>query len=304
MIEAQIVAVDTSDNFSLGVEVSIGDRQGDSQLFKFTSFGLSMVDANGNLTIDPATGFNGVLIEPDVADVIVQALVSHTRARVIASPKILVNDNQTGTLTSVNSVPFQSVNASDTVATTSLGGTQEAGTTIVVTPHINEDDHLQLEFDVEFSTFSDAGGTENLPPPRQIQSATSVVTIPDGGTIVVGGLKRFSDSDTFTGVPWLEKIPVLRELSSQTTESKTSTSFFLFIRPKILRDSRFRDLRYLSDIEAQLAQIQGDAPPSRPMLIQCPKTITSTATTTTTMMPQTLPPATSPVLMQPTEAPY
>ena len=300
MIEAQIVAVDTSDNFSLGVEVSIGDRQGDSQLFKFTSFGLSMVDANGNLTLNPGTGFNGVLIEPDVADVIVQALVSHTRARVIASPKILVNDNQTGTLTSVNSVPFQSVNASDTVATTSLGGTQEAGTTIVVTPHINEDDHLQLEFDVEFSTFSDAGGTENLPPPRQIQSATSVVTIPDGGTIVVGGLKRFSDSDTFTGVPWLEKIPVLRELSSQTTESKTTTSFFLFIRPKILRDSRFRDLRYLSDIEAQLAQISADAPTSRPMLIQCPKPVPST----TTPMPPTLPPAMSPVLMQPTEAPY
>jgi general secretion pathway protein D len=213
----------------------------------------------------------------------------------LSSPKILVNDNQTGSLESVNSVPFQSVNASDTVATTSLGGTQQAGTIITVTPHINEDDHLQLEFEVEFSTFSDSGGTANLPPPRQIDRVSSVVTIPDGDTIVVGGLKRFGDSSTFNGIPFAEKIPILRELTSLSTESKTTTSFFLFIRPKILRDSRFRDLRYLSDIDAQEAQISGDAPISRPLLIQCPKPPHSTVIPTM----ETLPRATSPILMQP-----
>ncbi len=271
MIEAEIVAVDTSDNFALGVEVSIGDRTGTKRLFKFTSFGLSEVDpSNGFLTVNPALGFNGVLIDPDVADVVVQALSRHTRSRVLASPKILVNDNQTGTLESVASVPFASVNTSVQVATTSLGGDQQAGTIITVTPHINEDDHLQLEFDVEFSTFvGDAGA--NLPPPRQIDRVGSVVTIPDGKTVVVGGLKRINENDTFTGVPWTEKIPILRELTSLTTAQETTTSFFLFIRPKILRDSRFRDLRYLSDIEVQDAEIPGDDPESGPILIPCPK---------------------------------
>jgi len=276
MIEAEIIAVDTSDNFALGVEISFGDRQGARRLFKFTSFGLSEVDPlTGALSVNPSLGFNGVLVDPDVADVIVQALARHTRSRVLASPKILVNDNQTGSLESVNSVPFQSVNASDTVATTSLGGNQQAGTIITVTPHINEDDHLQLEFDVEFSTFAGSGGTADLPPPRQIDRITSVVTIPNGDTIVVGGLKRIGDSDSFTGIPWAEKIPILRELTSLSTETRTTTSFFLFIRPKILRDSRFRDLRYLSDLEAQAAQIEGDAPRSGPLLIQCPKPLPS-----------------------------
>ena len=36
MIEAEIVAVDTSENFSLGVEVSIGDRTGDKKLYKWS----------------------------------------------------------------------------------------------------------------------------------------------------------------------------------------------------------------------------------------------------------------------------
>jgi general secretion pathway protein D len=282
MIEADIVAVDTTDNFSLGVEVSIGDRLGTKKLFKFTSFGLSQVNPiNGMLTPIPSLGFNGILLDPEVADVIVQALSQHTRGRVLASPKILVNDNQTGMLESVASVPFNSVNTINTISTQSLGGDQQAGTIITVTPHINEDDHLQLEFEVEFSAFVGEGITSAdgvvLPPRRQIDRVASVVTIPDGKTVVVGGLKQIGGSGTFSGVPWTEHIPILRELTSLKTEQEATTSFFLFIRPKILRDSRFRDLRYLSDIEAQDAQIPGDVPVSRPIVIPCLKPPTQTA---------------------------
>ena len=276
MIEAEIVAVNTSGNFSLGVEVSMGDRTGDTKLFKFNSFGLSEVDAStGMLTPKGFAGFNGVLLDPEVADVIVSALSSHNRGRVLASPKILVNDNQTGTLESVESFPFNSVNVINTVGSQSLGGNQQAGTIITVTPHINEDDHLQLEFDVEFSSFEGeqiSTGGDNpglLPPQRKIDRVGSVVTIPDGKTVVVGGLKRGSASEAFSGVPWIEKIPVLRELTSKTSAEDKCTSFFLFIRPKILRDSQFRDLQYLSGNDIREMEIPANDPVSRPMLIPC-----------------------------------
>ena len=276
LIQADIIAIDTSDDFALGVEISAGDREGSKRLFEFTSFGLSEVDpATGALTINPALGFNGVLVDPEVADVIVQALSRHNRGRVLSSPKVLVNDNQTGVLNSISSVPFQAFSQGETTTLTGLGGNQEAGTTIQVTPHINEDDHLQLEFDVEFSTFVGTGGA-NLPPPRQIDRVGSVVTIPDGKTVVVGGLKRTSEGDSFTGVPWLEKIPVIRELTSLRSEEHSTTSFFLFIRPRILRDSKFRDLQFLSDLEIHDAPAQGDYPVSRPLLVPCPTPPTPT----------------------------
>ena len=268
LIEAEIVAVDTSDNFRMGVEVSAGDRIGPRRLFEFTSFGLSEVDpTTGALAIRPNLGFNGTLVDADVADVVVQALASHTRAKVLAAPRIIVNDNVEGQLKSVVSVPFQSVNASQTVSTTSLGGVQEAGTTITVTPHINEDDNLLLEFSVEFSSFS-ATGNADLPPPRQIDSVESVVTIPDGHTVIVGGLRRVSDSGSTTGVPFVEKIPILRELTSLNTNANTTTSFFLFIRPVILRDDLFADLRLVSDQALREAERPGQFPPSQPLLIE------------------------------------
>lgn len=268
LIEAKIVAVDTSDNFRLGVEVSAGDRTGDRRLFNFTSFGLSEVDRDsGALRIIPSLGFNGTMIDADVADVVVQALSRHSRARVLAAPKILVNDNSTGNLESVTSVPFQSVNASQTVSTTSLGGDQQAGTTIAVTPHINQDNHLLLEFNVEFSTFNGAGA-DGLPPPRQIDRVGSTVTIPDGQTVIVGGLKRGSETSSVAGLPFIEKIPLLRDLTQLQTSASQTTSFFLFIRPLILRDDRFEDLKYFSNKSATKAGVQGAFPRSRPTLMR------------------------------------
>lgn len=268
MIEAHIVAIDTSDNFSLGVEVSGGDREGANRLFQFTSFGLSEVNPiTGALQIIPNLGFNGTLVNPDVADVVVQAVVSHSRAHVLASPKILVNDNTRGRFQSVLSVPFQSVNASQTVSTTSLGGDQQAGTSINVTPHIKQGHELELEFDVEFSSFSGSGGN-GLPPPRQISRAESIVTIPDGHTVIVGGLKQIGTAASFSGVPYLEFVPLLREISSLRSDGQTTTSFFLFIKPVVIRDSQFAELKYLSSPDIVESGVPARFPPSAPIMIR------------------------------------
>ena len=267
MVEAKIVAIDTTGDFSLGVEISGGDRQGDRRLFSFSSFGLSEVDpTNGALSITPSLGFNGTLIDPSVADVVVKALTSHSRVNVIAEPRILVNDNATGQLESVTSVPFQSVNASDTVATTSLGGDQTAGTTITVTPRIKEDDHMQMEFSLEFSTFGE-GGSSTLPPPRQIDRVGSEVTIPSGHTVIVGGLQRANDSHSRSGIPFVESIPVLRQLTGLTTNNSSTTAFFVFLKPVILRDPKFEDLKHLSSVSAKDACVAPDYPVSYPVMM-------------------------------------
>jgi len=224
------------------------------------------VDAtNGALTLIPGLGFNGALIDPEVADVIVRALSAHTRAKVVASPRILVNENAEGVIESVVSVPFQSVNASNTVASTSLGGNQEAGTKISVIPHISEGDHLELDFSIEFSSFQD-GGTTGLPPPRQINSIQSIATIPDGHTVIVGGLNRVDSSGTLTTMPFIDQIPVLRELVRNRTENGQNAALFIFIRPIILRDDKFQNLRFLSD----QSEIKSGTklPESKPLLMR------------------------------------
>ena len=268
LIEAKIVAIDTSGDFSLGVEISGGDRSGDKRLFAFSSFGLSTPDpVTGALALIPGVGFNGTLVDPSVADVVIRAMSNHARAKIIASPRILVNDNVQGRLQSVVSVPYQSVNASQTVATSSLGGNQDAGTMISVTPHIGEDDQLQLEFSIQFSSFGE-GGTVNLPPPRHIDQIDSTVTIPNGHTIIVGGLNRHDRTQSVSGLPWLEDVPVLKYVVSLRSQSTKRSSLFVFIRPVILRKDKFEDLKFLSDRDVHSAQIPPDVPMSGPLIMR------------------------------------
>ncbi len=260
LVEAKIVIIDTKDDFVFGIEYSGGDRGGAKKLFAFTSYGFSTVDpTNGALKITPGVGFNGTLVDPSTADVVVKAISTHKRARVLSSPRILVNDNAEGQLTSVLEVPFTSVNSNQNVASTTFGGFAEAGTTINVTPTISEDNHLQMDYVVTLNTFTGTGAA-GIPPPRQTNEVRSRVTVPDGFTVIVGGLTSKNDNVEYRGLPWLEKVPVVRELTGHTTNNWAETSLFVFLRPVILRDDKFKDLKYLSEEELVDACLPGHYP--------------------------------------------
>jgi len=267
MIEAKVVIIDTSDDFSLGVEVSGGERTGLQRLFQFTSYGLSNVNAaTGALSLIPGRGFNWTLVDPTAADAVIRALTQHRRAQVLSAPRLLISDNAIGTLASVTEVPFTSINASNTVATTSFAGFAEAGTTIEAKPRITDEDHLQLEFNISLNSFTD-GGSDGVPP-RQIDQIQSEVMIPDGYTIIAGGLTRRNLSQSHDGVPFLENIPIVRELTSAYTESQSQTTLFVFLKPVILRDDKFRDLKYLSDVDLVDAMEPGNYPEAAPLLVR------------------------------------
>lgn len=268
MIEAKVVILDTTNSFSLGIELSGGDRTGADRLFNFTSFGLSTVDpTNGALSLIPGLGYNFSLVEPDVADAVLRALTTHSRARVMSAPRVLVNDNATGTLASVNEVPFTSVNASTTVATTSFAGFAEAGTTIQATPRISNDDELQLDFVITLNSFTGTS-SEGVPPPRQTNELSSTVTIPDGYTVIVGGLNQKNEAFDQDAIPFIEKVPLLRALTSSTSTSNSQNTLFVFLRPVILRDDKFEDLKYLSDRDLRPSGLRKNFPDSVPMLVK------------------------------------
>lgn len=271
LIECTVVTLDTSGNFSIGVEIGRKNGSNDNQVITFSQFGLSTPDpTTGRLTLIPGLGFNGALVSTDIADVVVRALEGSSKARVSSAPRILVNDNNTGTLTSVTEFPYASVNASDTVATTSFGDYSKAGTEITVRPHISEADYLQLEYSVSLSSFTGdpvRQGDTLLPPARKSDAIESQVTIPDGSTIIVGGLNTKNLIETIDRVPLLGRIPILEFLFSNRSTTDATTTLFVFIRPVILRDDKFKDLKFLSERDTRAADVAGDFPASEPLSI-------------------------------------
>ena len=191
-------------------------------------------------------GFSGVVLSPGDFSVVLRALQTVNRGRALSLPRALVNNGQQATLDSVLQQPFVSVNASDTVATTSFGGTENAGTQISVKPKIANGDHLILEYTISLSSFVGESVDPTLPPPKQSNNLSSIVTIPDGYTVVVGGLEINNEADAISQVPLLGDVPLLGEAFKTRSKSRSKSRFFVFIRSEILRHTNFEDLKFIS----------------------------------------------------------
>jgi len=270
LIEATLVTLDTTDEFQLGVEFSktTSVNGGEGKVLNFSQFGLSTADpSTGALTLKPGVGFNGALISSDLANVIIHALKNDARVHVQAQPSVLVNDNATGKLVSQREEPFVTVNASSQVALNTFGGYSSAGTNISIKPQISEGDHLKLEFDITLSSF-DGAGSAGLPPAKQTNSLTSEVTIPDGHTIVLGGLTRSTHDDNVDRIPILGEIPVLEYAFSNRRKTAKKSTLFVFIHAVVLRADKFEDLKTLSSDAATVAGLPSDFPPSVPVEIR------------------------------------
>ena len=191
-----------------------------------------------------------------------RALETLNHGRSLKIPRVLVNNNQQGRLDSVLQQPFSSTNASNTVATTSFGGTLDAGTTITVRPQIAEGDHLLLEYDVSVSAFVGDSSDPALPPPRQQNKVQSSVTIPDGYTVVVGGLSdRQRGARDIAGAVVVPD-PALGENSSRAARTRPrATKLYVFIRADMMRGLSFEYLKYLSSDREGRRPALDDGPP-------------------------------------------
>jgi len=267
VLEVFIVSLTEGQTMDLGVELERIGVSGDVSYAVSSLFGLSSGDTASGRT-SSGQGFTGVVLEPGAFSVIVRALETLNHGRSLSAPKLLVGNNQEAVLDSVLQQPFTSTNASDTVATTSFGGTQDAGTTVTIRPQIAEGDHLVLEYSVSLSSFVGESADASLPPPRQQNQIQSVATIPDGYTIAVGGLEFTSDGESTSQVPLAARIPLIGELFKNHSNSGSRSRFYVFIRANVLRETGFEDLKYLSDLAVREAGIDDGWPEVEPRLIR------------------------------------
>ncbi len=268
MLEVLIVTLTESQTLDLGVELEYLRLDGETKSRIASLFGLSQRGTDGNPSTGSAAGLSGVVINPGDFSVVLRALETMNNGRAFSMPRLLVGNNQQASLDSVVQQPFASVNASNTVSTTSFGGTQDAGTTVTIKPQIAEGDHLVLDYSVSLSSFLGAASQPTLPPARQQNRVSSAATIPDGYTVVVGGIELEDKGKTVSQVPFLGNVPIIGEAFKSRGKNASRTRFYVFIRANILRGRGFEDLKYISTQDIAKAGLDPGWPTSKPRVIR------------------------------------
>lgn len=77
-------------------------------------------------------------------------------------------------------------------------------------------------------------GTTVQLPTFAFTTVTTTVSVPDGGTVLLGGIKRLSEARSERGVPMLNKIPYVSRLFKNVGIGRETQSLMLMVTPRII----------------------------------------------------------------------
>ncbi len=83
------------------------------------------------------------------------------------------------------------------------------------------------------STSTTSGTTVQLPT-FSFVTVTTTVSVPDGGTVLLGGIKRLSEGRSEYGVPMLNKLPYINRLFKNVGIGRETQSLMMMVTPRII----------------------------------------------------------------------
>jgi general secretion pathway protein D len=198
-------------------------------------------------------------------EVTVAALAQAGKTEILSRPSILARNNQQATITIGQQVPLISGVTYDSFGNQRNAITyQNVGIILQVTPFITSDGMVEMIVAPQISSVSDStvnfatgSGTNNnggaSAPIINIRSADTVVVVPDGQTVVIGGLMQNQKVKSEEKVPILGDIPLLGMLFKHKTTNDEKKELLIFMTPHIVHDPR--ELAMMTDSERGKMQI-------------------------------------------------
>ncbi|NLX13822.1 MAG: type II and III secretion system protein [Phycisphaerales bacterium] len=90
-------------------------------------------------------------------------------------------------------------------------------------------------------------------PTYSMFNIQTTVTVPDGGTILLGGLKLAGETEVEAGVPILSKIPVLKRLYNNRSQVRDEQIQMILVKPSIFLKDEMED-RVFPDMATSKSQ--------------------------------------------------
>ena len=179
-------------------------------------------------------------------DVVFEAQEQILSAKLLANPSILTLDNVEAHIEIITEIPYQEL--TQTSAGGQIGTTdfRDVGVFLTVTPHVTKHDKIRMHIVPEFSMVTgdvQVGDAliRNPQPVVDSRKADTITLIDDGQTIVIGGLKQTSVTQTVDKIPLLGDIPILGFLFRFEGDETVFQELMIFITPRIMKQLRLTD---------------------------------------------------------------
>lgn len=169
-----------------------------------------------------------------------QFLRTQSDTKNLARPRIMTLNNETAEINikTNEAIGIASVTTSSNGTSNSISQAErvETGVFLRVTPQAdveNSEITLAIEPKVIQARTGQTFGSQTFKDPEE-RGTKSILRVPDGDTIILGGLLRTNVEETKTSVPLLGKLPILGAAFRHKDKSESQRELIIFITPHII----------------------------------------------------------------------
>jgi general secretion pathway protein D len=195
--------------------------------------------ASGNFTFAPA----GFILSGTNATITFRALTTGDKGQAVSVPRVVTKSGVPVTIRSgvQDPVPIQTM-VTGATATANQSFTSgynmfTTGVTMDTVATVLDDGYIDLNINPAVSRqigTKTIQGVGDVPIISTRQASTSV-TVRSGQTVVIGGLFEFAATESSTGIPILERVPILGHvIFGQHAKDKTRTNLLIFVTPHLI----------------------------------------------------------------------
>jgi general secretion pathway protein D len=245
---------------SVPLQVMINAVIAQITLSEATKFGVDWSRIAADSAIDPistnaSTGFvpqlGGLLFTKSFidgasqVDATLEAIAINNDVQLLARPSLTVANNQEGDIQIGSQVPVEQGQSIGTggIATTNIQY-RDTGIVLSITPQINNDGIVNLIIRQELSSVDGGATGVNNNPVFNNQEINTTVVVRNGENVVLGGLIQTDTENLNTGVPVLNRVPLLGRLFSYQQETVERRELFIVLRPEIINLNSETELEY------------------------------------------------------------
>ncbi len=240
MIEALMVDVTLTDQDNIGIDWSLKPNTAEKEQSLTQALSLSGT-ASGSIV------FNKTLFDTLDLTSLIELWKENKRVNILSNPRVMTLDNLTATIQLTEQVPYTMQSETDQGNPVTSTQFKDTGIELFVTPHITvKENYISMNIKVEQSFQS--GTTADNQPVIDSRSAETNLMVKDNQTIVIGGLRRKTDSTTIDKIPLLGDLPFVGALFRRTVKAVTDVDLLIFVTPTIETQPRLvkkkkKDLR-------------------------------------------------------------
>ena len=196
--------------------------------------------------------------------VAVRALEQNGNTKTLSAPSLVVLNNQIAQIQVGDQVPINQTSVNPGVGTATYNQVNYLNTGVIlnVQPRVNPGGLVYLNVQQQVSSPTYPAGASN--PTISQRSMGTQVAVQSGQTVLLGGLISQQDGTTDTGIPGLNRIPVVGRLFGSTNRNRTRTELIVLITPKVIGSAE--EAKQITDEYQQkfesLAPLRGNPTPA------------------------------------------